>query len=144
MGTGPWPFRLLGLIAMLATVGGCAATTVRTLDAELARPHTGLREEAGLPIEGYRLQDKGERDYKGWVRLAGADSLAFWSEQTTMVADDFGSGTKMRVTGPVLLASTVASFRVVQPESTRLVAGLAAGVALVVLAVNGWNESWKD
>ncbi|MBE0565337.1 MAG: hypothetical protein IH621_05205 [Krumholzibacteria bacterium] len=134
--------RALTLTALLAVVGGCAVTSVRTVDAELARQGTGLRQEAGQTIEGYRLQDATEHEFKGRVRLAGTDSLAFWSDQPADGEDEFAVGGQQRVAGPVLLLTTVAALRVVEIEYTRAVLGAAAGVALVAWMINDWNDSW--
>lgn len=132
------------MTAILATVGGCVATTVRSVDAELARLGTGLREDTGQRIDGYRLQDAGEYAFKGQVRLAGADSLVFWTEQSTHAADDFGSGAKMRVPGPVLPAKTVAALKVVEPDHASAAAGIAAGVVFVALIAKSWSGLWED
>ena len=135
-------FRIVGAVSIVAMVGGCAVTSVRTVDAELARQGTGLRQEAGQTIEGYRLQDATEHEFKGQVRLAGTDSLAFWSDQPADGEDEFAVGGQKRVAGPVLPLTTVAALRVVEIEYTRAVLGAVAGVALVAWMINDWNDSW--
>ena len=142
MNTGSRIFRLLALAALLVVVGGCAVTSVRTVDAELARQGTGLRQEAGQTIEGYRLQDATEHEFKGQVRLAGTDSLAFWNDQPADGEDEFAVGGQKRVAGPVLLLTTVAALRVVETDYTRAILGIAAVVVILALMIDDWNDSW--
>ena len=58
---------------------GCTITNLRLVEEELERGGTGLHEESGQSISGYLLRDGTLEKYNGKVRVAGQDSLVFWS-----------------------------------------------------------------
>ncbi|MBE0565333.1 MAG: hypothetical protein IH621_05185 [Krumholzibacteria bacterium] len=118
------------LTAFLVTTTGCGGTHLRPIDEELARDGTGLRKDSGQRIDGYVLSGGVVHEYDGRVRLAGSDSLAFWTEEASGETNLSGSRTRVKVPGPVVPVTAVEALNVAGSASPFLF----VGIGLVVLA----------
>lgn len=119
-------FWILTLFTFLVMTSGCARTSLRRVEDEIARNGTGIHKEKGQKVEGYLLNDGTMSEYKGWVRIAEQDSLAFWSEGYSDEVSSRGTKKKIKVSGPVFALKAVKALDV---RETR-----AAGTALLVVA----------
>jgi len=128
------PWILIGL-APLALVIGCSRQFTRTIDYELARDDSEVREESGMKITGYVLIDGTEEDFDGWVRLAGEDSLIFWSRETVDDAVPGGDESIVVVAGPVLSRASVSEFKLSESKTGATVALVIGGMFLFIVAI---------
>ena len=128
--TGRKSFCLVALASYLVLTTGCGGTHLRPIDEEIARGGTGLRDDTGQRIDGYVLSDGVAHEYDGRVRLAGSDSLAFWTEAASGEANLSGSRARVPVPGPVLPLAMVEALQVVESGNTFLI----VGIGLVVVA----------
>ena len=126
MTTGTRLFWILAMAAFLVMTSGCAQTSLRRVEEEIERNGTGIHKEKGQKVEGYLLNDGTMEEYKGRVRLAEQDSLAFWSEGYSDEVSRQGVKKKIKIPGPVFALKAVKALDV---RETR-----AAGTALLVVA----------
>jgi hypothetical protein len=134
-----WSLTLLAFVIMAS---GCSKHYVRTVDEELERDGSGLREESGLKIAGYVLSDGVEESYAGRVRLAGQDSLAFWVQRDAENFFGEASGGPVKVEGLVLARSEVEAFSFNETKAGATVA-LLLGSFVVLFAVAFVTADWK-
>ena len=145
------------LVAFLFMTTGCANTTLRLVDEEIARPNTDIHKESGQKIEGYLLHDGTREDFKGRVRLAQSDSLVFWSVKATSGDGEFedldplgdGSGSpaaEMVIeAGPTFAISAVKALDIYDNHTGGTVSILVVstvvvlGVAFLAALSSGWD-----
>jgi hypothetical protein len=114
---------------------GCARTSLRSVEYEIAREGTGIHKERGQSIRGYHLHDGTSEKYQGWVRLVEQDSLEFWSEGYSDEISHRGIKKKTRIPGPVFPLAAVRSLDVRETRATRTALLVAAGVVVVIVVI---------
>jgi hypothetical protein len=115
---------------------GCARTSLRRVEEEMARSGTGIQKDKGQKINGYLLQDGTMQEYDGRVRLVEQDSLAFWSEGKSDEMSHQGVKKKIKVPGPTYALLAVKALDVRETRAGGTIALVVLG-ALVVIVVVG-------
>ena len=136
MATGGRLFWILTMGAFLVMSSGCARTSLRRVEDEIARGGSGIHKEKGQGIDGYLLHDGTMTEYKGWVRLVEQDSLAFWSEGYSDEVSRQGTKKKIKVSGPVFELKAVKAIDVRETRAAGTALLIIAGV-VVVIVVSG-------
>jgi len=127
---------ILTLAAFLTMTCGCARTSLRRVEEEMARTGTGLQKDKGQKIDGYLLHDGTMKEYDGRVRLVEQDSLAFWSEEKSDEVTRQGVKKKIKVPGPTYALQAVKALEVRETRAAGTVALVVMGV-LVVIVIAG-------
>jgi len=117
---------ILTMAAFLAMTSGCARTSLRYVEDEIARDGTGIHKEKGQSVRGYVLHDGTREDYQGWVGISRQDSLAFWSESYSDEMGHQGVKKKIKVPGPVYELTAVKALEVVENDffGLKIVGGI--------------------
>ena len=124
---------VLTLCTFLVMSSGCATSNLRLVDEELARTGTGLHKEKGQSIDGYLLHDGTMAEYKGRVRLADQDSLAFGSESYSDEVMSEETKKKIKVPGPVFALKAVKALEVTEARTAGTVLLVVTGIIVVVV-----------
>jgi len=126
---------ILTIVAFLVSTSGCARTSLRRVEDEIARGGSGIHKEKGQSIDGYLLHDGTMAEYKGRVRLAEQDSLAFWSEGYSEELGSQGTKKKIKVPGPVFALKAVKALDVRETRAAGTGLLIVAGVLVVIIVV---------
>ena len=91
-------------------------------------------------MRGYLLEDDTMVEYEGSVRVAGQDSLAFWSKGQS---EEMHQGVKkeIRVPGPVYPFSAIKALNVYEDRAGRSALLVITGVfvSLIVIGLATWD-----
>lgn len=138
MATGRRIIWILTLVTFLVVTSGCARTSLRSVEDEIARGGTGIHKEKGQSVRGYLLDDDTMVEYKGRVRIIEQDSLAFWSEGYSEEVSHQGVKKKIKIPGPVFAISVVKALNVMEARTGRSVllgfAVFFVGLSIAVLS----------
>ena len=121
---------LISMLAFLLSTSGCATSNLQPVNMEIGRDGTDLNNESGQRINGYLLLDGTKVEYKGWAKIAGEDSIRFWSNEAVGEPGDKGFVDMVDVPGPVYALDSVVALDVVSESA-------GAGVALFGVIILG-------
>jgi len=123
---------LLTIICFVTAACGCTITNLRLVEEELERGNTGLRKESGQKISGYLLSDGTLQEYNGKARVAGRDSLVFWSTDDALQSDSDDSSERESVSRLGYAIPDVKALKVVSISAGRT--ALLVFVPLITVA----------
>ncbi len=125
-------FWILSLSVFVFMSSGCTNVYKRTVTAELDRDNTNILKDKGQRIVGYSRSDGSYHEFKGYVAIAGPDSLSFLKPGDT---DDYWGNPNKFVNVETIHRNDVMELNVA--ESSGVVEGLLVGclVILVIAAV---------
>jgi len=132
---------ILFMLSFLSAFFGCATSNLRSVNQELGPIEHCLSDDAGCRITGYVLSNGDRVDYNGWARIAGPDSIEFWSEYTVDDMSESGSVETIRVDGPTFALASVRVLDVVVGSAGKTglaIIGVLVGlVVLMAIAYSG-------
>ena len=137
---------VLTLLAFIVLSSGCAGTSLRPVEDEIARKGTGINKEKGQSVRGYLLDDDTMIEYKGKVRITGQDSLAFWSKGYSDEVSFRGAKKEIKIPGPVFPISSIKSLDVWESNSlgSALLVFAAIIVVDILIFVAQGGDVWED
>lgn len=113
-------FWLLTMASFLVLTSGCASSNWRDIEDEIQRDGTGLHQESGQKVDGYKLKYEDPVRYKGFARVVDQDSLSLWTKD-----HDYNV-----ILGPVFSLVDIDRLDVVQTSTSKTVFYVAGLVAL--------------
>lgn len=133
--------RLIWIVTLpvfLFMTSGCANYENRTIFEEENRQGTRIEKEKGQKITGYFTSDGTYVEYKGYVRLAGADSLTFLSEKLVSSGINFGDDQYDMVVDQTLARSDVSELRINTTSGKSqffMGMGIVCGIILIAIGI---------
>ena len=133
---------LFSMLAFSLSASGCATSNLQSVNLEIDRDGSDLNNGSGQRINGYLLLDGTKVEYKGWAKIAGEDSIRFWSNGGVRLSGDKGFVEMTDVPGPVYALDSVVALDIVSESAGAEVAlfGLIVLGGLLVAAAISFSS----